>query len=178
MRTTISSKNISISDSLNDWLDKKVSKLDRYLRDNTEVQVKLTQQTPSRNCAEITIHLDGTILRVEETGVDMYTCIDKAADKIVRQIRRHHTKLDKRLRAGAFEQELDEPIFDDQDDQNRELVRTKRFVMKPMSVEDAIAQMEMLGHSFFMFLNEETQGTCVVYKRADGNYGLLLPENA
>ena len=180
MKTIVSGKNVEISGGLGDWLNKKIEKLDKYLSDNIEVQVKLFSQVKqSSNVAEITIPLGGNILRVKETGADMYTCIDKAVDKIIRQIRRHRTKLDKqRLRAGAFEPEMDvaEVVVDDEP--LHQLVRVKRFALKPMAVEDAIAQMEMLGHSFFLFLNDETQGACVVYRRDDGDYGLLSPENA
>lgn len=178
MRINTIGKGIEINDSLQDWLNKKTAKLDKYLRENTDVQVKLRQEKQTVNCAEITIHLGGTILRVEELGPDMYTCIDKAVDKIIRQIRRHRTKLDKRLRAGAFEPVAGEEMLPDEEDSPYTLVRTKRFEMKPMSIDDAIAQMELLGHSFFMFIDDGTDGTCVVYKRSDGNYGLLAPENA
>ncbi len=177
MKTTVIGKGIEINDSLQNWLDKKVVKLDKYLRENTEVQVKLSQQKQTQNVAEITIHLSGTILRVEEIGQDMYGCIDRAVEKTIRQIRKHRTKLDKRLREGAFEQLVDEPVLESEEEA-RTLVRTKHFTMKPMSVEDAIAQMELLEHSFFLFLDDETQGACVVYKRTDGNYGLLQPDNA
>ncbi len=173
---TIATKNVEVNDALNEWVNKKANKLDRFLKESTEVQVKLSQQKATLNCAEITIHLDGTILRVEETGEDMYTCIDKAVDKVIRQIRKHRTKLDKRLRVDAFESQED--AVDEAPEQERTLVKTKRFTMKPMTTEDAIAQMELLGHSFFLFIDDETNGTYVVYKRDDGNYGLLQPENA
>ncbi len=173
---TIATKSVAVNEALTDWITKKTTKLDRFLKESTEVQVKLSQQKASLNCAEITIHLDGTILRVEETGEDMYTCIDKAVDKVIRQIRKHRTKLDKRLRVGAFEAADD--TADEVPEQERTLVKTKRFTMKPMTVEDAIAQMELLGHSFFLFIDDQSNGTCVVYKREDGNYGLLAPENA
>jgi putative sigma-54 modulation protein len=117
---------------------------------------------------------DGIILRAEETNPDMFLSVDKAVDIIVRQIRRHRTKLEKRLRAGVYEQQA--PDFELQDE--AVLVRTKRFVMKPMSVDDAIAQMDLLNHNFFLFLNVETDCASVVYKRVDGNYGLLEAENA
>ena len=124
--------------------------------------------------------LRGVILRAEEVTNDMYASIDTAIDKMVRQIRRHRTKLEKGLRAGAFEPAAAEEVVpeDEVEETAPQLVRVKRFLVKPMDVEDAIAQMEMLGHNFFLFLNIDTESACVVYKRQDGGYGLLEPENA
>ncbi len=173
MRIITSGKDVEITEALRERIEKKVGKLDRYLGESEEVQVRLSQQRGNRNTVEITIAFDGIILRAEETSSDMYTSIDHAIDIVIRQIRRHRTKLEKRLRAGVYEAE--EPGFEMPDEAS--LVRTKRFAMKPMSIDDAIAQMDLLGHSFFLFLNEETGGACVVYKRQDGNYGLLEPEN-
>ena len=152
MRTIVSGKNVEITEALGQRIEKKLSKLDRFLTEEEEVQVRLSQERGGRNTVEITIAFDGIILRAEETSNDMYSSIDKAVDIIVRQIRRHRTKLEKRLREGVYEQEA--PDFEMADE--AELVRTKRFTMKPMSVEDAIIQMDMLGHSFFLFLNAET----------------------
>lgn len=179
MRIAVNGRNFEISDALQERIEKKVGKLDKYLRDDAEVQVRLSQEAKARNRAEITITLGSAILRAEEAGPDMYACIDKTMDKIVRQIRRHRTKLEKRLKVTASEIEKDiAPEEVEAVEDARELVRVKRFAVKPMTVEDAIAQMEMLGHSFFLFLNAETETTCVVYRREDGNYGLLMPENA
>lgn len=175
MRVSIIGKNLEITDKLREQISKQVNKLDKFLRDDAEVQVKLSQENALRNRAEITIEFGRHILRAEETNDDMYACIDKVSDKIVRQIRRHRTKIEKRLRTGAFEPE---PIeAEDTEEETAALVRVKKFSVKPMAVEDAIAQMDMLGHSFFLFLNEETNTACVVYRREDGNYGLLEPEN-
>ena len=176
MRTTINGRNLNISDEMRAHVEKKIAKLDKYLRDDAEVQVRFSQESKARNIAEITISLGSAILRAEEVGPDLYACFDKTLDKIVRQIRRHRTKLERRLKVSASEIAADiEPEADDDD--ARKLVRVKRFAVKPMTVDDAIAQMDMLGHSFFLFLNEETNSTCVVYRRQDGNYGLLQPEN-
>lgn len=174
MRMIVSGKNVEITEALRERIEKKLSKLDRFLAEEEEVQVRLSQERGGRNTVEITIAFDGAILRAEETTGDMYSSIDKSVDIVLRQIRRHRTKLEKRLREGAYEQQAADFELPDE----AELVRTKRFTMKPMSVEDAITQMDMLGHSFFLFLNAETNGACVVYKRLDGNYGLLEPENA
>ena len=175
MRINTTTKNVQMNDGLNDYITKKAAKLDRFLKDATEVQIKLSEEKAKLGCAEITMQLDGTILRAEERGDDVRACIDTAVDKVIRQLRKHRTKLDKRLRTDAFD--ALEPT-EDAAEEVRTLVKTKRFIMKPMSVDDAIAQMELLGHSFFMFIDDENSGTCVVYKRGDGDYGLLAPENA
>lgn len=179
MRMIISGKNIEINEALRDRIEKKLGKLDKFLAEDEEVQVRLSQAKGGRNTVEVTIAFDGAILRAEETNTDMYVSIDKSVDILLRQIRRHRTKLEKRLRVGAYE-ELIPALLPEEGEAAEEasLVRTKRFVMKPMSVEDAIAQMDMLGHSFFLFLNQDTSSACVVYKRLDGGYGLLEPENA
>jgi putative sigma-54 modulation protein len=170
---TIVGKDMEITDALKARIDKQLSKLDKFLRDDTDVHIKLSLSRGNRNAAEITILFDGSILRAEETTPDMYASIDKAADISARQIRRHRTTLEKRLRSGAFEAEREtEPVSE-----GTNLVRVKHFAVKPMEVEDAINQMDMLGHSFFLFLNEETGGANVVYRRQDGDYGLLAPDN-
>ncbi|NLD60012.1 MAG: ribosome-associated translation inhibitor RaiA [Clostridiales bacterium] len=168
-------KGMDVSDSLKARVEKKLQKLERYFQDDVEAQIRLSQERGNRNIAEITISVGSVILRAEEISSDMYLSIDRAVDKLNRQIRRHRTKLEKRLRAGAFEgDDLPEDATEEAPDYN--LVRVKKFSVKPMQVEDAIAQMELLGHSFFLFLNEETDSMCVLYVRADGGYGLLEPE--
>ncbi|MBR2572394.1 MAG: ribosome-associated translation inhibitor RaiA [Clostridia bacterium] len=176
MRVTINSINLEITEALRARIEKKIAKLDRFLAEDEEVRVRLKSENETRNSCEITIDFAGAMLRAEETGEDMYACIDKDMDKIVRQIRKHRTKLEKRLRAGAFER-AEEAVPEEEEEPQR-VVRTKRFAVKPMSVDDAIAQMEMLGHTFFLFLNDETGAACVVYKRESGDYGLLEPINA
>ena len=179
MRITITGRNLDISDGWRAKIEKKVGKLDKYLRDDSEVEVRLSQEHGTRKSAEITILLAGSILRAEETGQEANACLDKVMDKIVRQIHRHRTKIEKRLRAGAFEvesPELAEPV--DEAPEAHKVVRTKRFSVKPTSVDEAITQMEMLGHNFHLFLNEETGTYGVVYRREDGDYGLLEPTNA
>ena len=177
MRINIVNKNSVLSDSLEGRLEKKVAKLEKFFEENQECTVRLSQERGNRNIVEITIHLDGTVLRAEEASADMYVSLDKAVDKLIRQIRRHRTKLEKRLRDDAFMPDAGEALPEEPAEEPGRLVRVKRFTMKPMSVADAIAQMELLGHSFYLFINEETNASCVVYRRNDGNIGLLEPEN-
>ena len=173
-------KGMEVSDSLKARVEKKLSKLERYFQDDVEAQIRLSQERGNRNIVEITISVGSVILRAEEVSNDMYMSIDRSVDKLNRQIRRHRTKLEKGLRAGAFEPAAAEEVVpeDEVEETAPQLVRVKRFLVKPMDVEDAIAQMEMLGHNFFLFLNIDTESACVVYKRQDGGYGLLEPENA
>ena len=180
MILNINGRNMQITDSIRAYVEKKAAKLERFFRPDTEVQVRISQERGGRNIAEVTVALRGVILRAEEVTNDMYASIDTAIDKMVRQIRRHRTKLEKGLRAGAFEPaEAEAVVLEDEAEETApQLVRVKRFLVKPMDVEDAIAQMEMLGHNFFLFLNIDTESACVVYKRQDGGYGLLEPENA
>ena len=116
-------------------------------------------------------------MRAEVTGDDMYSCIDKAQDILERQIRKHKTRLSKRLQEGVLKQpDAFRPEVDVEEEKEFNVVRTKRFAVKPMPVEEAILQMNLLGHEFYMFSNAETNQVNVVYKRKDGNYGLIEPE--
>lgn len=169
-------KGMEVTDSLKARVEKKLQKLERYFQDDVEAQIRLSQERGNRNIVEITISVGNVILRAEEVSNDMYMSIDRSVDKLNRQIRRHRTKLEKRLRAGAFEPLGDEAPEAEVEPPSYNLVRVKKFSVKPMQVEDAIAQMELLGHTFFLFLNEETDSMCVLYLRSDGSYGLLQPE--
>lgn len=177
MKIITSGKGIGVSESLMDRIEKKLAKLDRYFRDDAEANIRLSQEKGGRNIAEITISAGGVLLRAEETSGDMYVSIDGAVDKLNRQIRRHRTKLDKKLRVAAFEPAPDTAELETDDmPAQYNVVRTKKFAVKAMQVDDAIAQMELLDHDFFLFRDEETDGICLVYRRNDGAYGLLQPE--
>lgn len=179
MKFIISSKNMTLTDNLRDLFEKKAGKLERYLRPDTEVLVTFSREG-TRDTIELTIPFDGGILRAEETGYDVFACVDEVLEKIEKQIRRHRTRLERRLKEDAFAAQ--EPLyFDMQDDEELSqdevrIVRTKRFAVKPMDALEAVAQMQMLGHSFFVYLDAETGAVNVVYKRRDGNYGLIEPE--
>ena len=167
---------MDVTDSLQEYADKKLAKLDWFFSDNADAQIKFTQEKGGKNIAEITINDRNMIFRAEETTSDMYASIDKALDKLSRQIRRHRTKLDKRLHAPA--PVAPEPAVEEaEEEEERKVVRVKHFAVKPMSVEDAMMQMEMLGHSFYLFENSDSGRMCVLYIRQDGDYGLLEPEN-
>ena len=178
MRISIVNKNSVLSDSLESRIEKKLGKLDKFFEEDQPATVRLAQERGGRNIVEITIVLEGTVLRAEDVSSDMYVSLDGAVDKLVRQIRRHRTKLEKRLREGAYQEETPEFIEDISayGTGERQIVRTKEFPVRPMAVEDAILQMELLGHSFFVFVNIETERTNVLYLRKDGNLGLMVPE--
>ena len=179
MIITISGKNIEVSDYLEELINKKVSKLDKYFPEDTQALVTLSVER-NRHIVEVTIPYAGGIIRGEETSGDMYASVDNVLSKLEKQIVRHRTKLEKSLRAGAFR--APEPVYadaftqDDLDEEAAKVVKVKRFDIKPMTVDEAMLQLEMLGHSFYMFTNGDTNQINVIYKRKDGNYGLIEPE--
>ena len=174
MRLSVTGKGMEVSEYLESIAEKKARKLERYFKDDTDVHVLLSIEK-GRHIAEVTVPFDGVVLRTEEVSGDMYNSIDAALKKLERQIRRHRTKLDKRLKdtAGAAE-----PIYDDADAYVSEakLVRRKSFPVKPLLIDEAELQMDMLGHDFFMFVNGQTGDVNVLYKRTDGDLGLIEPE--
>ncbi len=175
MRYTISGKNIDITTGLREAVENKLGKLERYFSPDTEVQATLSVEK-GRQKIEVTIPIKGTIIRAEQDSNDMYVSIDLVEEIIERQIKKYKTKIvDKKQSATAFSdmfiQEEAEP------EETINIVKTKRFAMKPMDPEEACLQMELLGHDFFMFLNSETEQINVVYKRKANSYGLIEPEN-
>ena len=181
MKFVYSGKDV-VSDSLKARAEKKLSKLERYFGQEPEAIVRFKQQKGGRNICEITMSVSGLILRAEESSNDMYLSVDRAVDKLESQIRRYRTKMGKQLRdarAGAEALELAEIAEAAEaayEQAKFDVVRVKRFAVKPMDVEDAITQMELLGHNFFLFRNAETETMNVLYRRNDGAYGLLVPE--
>ncbi|MDY5221501.1 MAG: ribosome-associated translation inhibitor RaiA [Eubacteriales bacterium] len=173
MKFVYASKDMAVSESLKTRVEKKLGKLERYFREEPEATIRFKVQKGARNIVEITVNAAGVILRAEESSNDMYLSIDHAVDKLESQIRRHRTKLEKRIRTAELEPVIEAPVYEEQ---NYDIVRTKKFAVKPMSVEDAITQMELLGHDFFLFLNEESETMNVLYRRHDGTYGLLQPD--
>ena len=173
MRIITSGKNMEVTDALKDTIERKLGKLGKFFQKDTEAQVTLNVEK-YRHIIEVTIPFNGVLIRAEECTADMYTSIDKAVVKLERQINKHKTKLERRFRGSKM-------IFDNIEVSGREdldgpkVVRTKRFAMKPMPIEEAILQMELLGHNFFVFSNGDTEEVNVVYKRKDGNYGLIEP---
>jgi len=178
MKTNITAKNMVVTPGISNRIFKKTATMERYLKPDTEMFVRLRKERDERIC-EITVPINGVTLRAESSSKDnLFMSIDSALAKLERQILRHRTKLEKRLREDAYRDETPEFIEDINayGTENRKVVRTKVFPVRPMAVEDAILQMELLGHSFFVFVNIETERTNVLYLRKDGNLGLMVPE--
>ncbi|MGN1015231.1 MAG: ribosome hibernation-promoting factor, HPF/YfiA family [Butyricicoccus sp.] len=174
MKITIVERKFQASEQLRDYVTKKVTKLDRYFHKDTTATVTLSE-LKGRQTAEITVRHDGIVFRAEETTTDMFASVDGMISSIERQIRKNKTRLEKRLREGAFEKAVaNETSMADYIEDNYDVVRRKKFAVTPMSVEEAILQMNLLNHQFFFFLNAEENNTpAVIYKRAAGGYGLI-----
>ena len=172
MKLTISSRQMTLKESLKALAEEKLQKYNRFFEDGAEAQVTFSCRH-NLETVEITIFSNGTIFRAEEGAETFRTALDAAMDALDRQIRKHKTKLERRMRQGAFEVLPDEGELDEHPIR----IRTKTFPFKPMSAEEAILQMELLGHQFFVFVDQDTEKTCVVYQRKDGDYGLIVPEN-
>ncbi len=175
MKIIFTGKNMEVTEALKNVTRKKLGKLDKYFEKDVEADVTFSIER-NRQITEVTINLPGTILRAEEATDDMYVTIDKVVDILERQIRKHKTKLQKRYQNGKTIRFENITPLTQEEDEKPKVVRMKKFDMKPMNVEEAILQMELLRHNFFMFMNAETDDINVLYKRKDGNYGLIEPE--
>ena len=190
MQLLLTGKNFVISDRIRDYVEKKIGKLDRYLEDIDEARVEITQESTKsakdKNVVQITIKSTGTILRAEERSEAIYACIDAVADKIHRQVARYKGKRqDRRHGHGHQKEQLEDFPMLDQDalaslieEDDRKIVRVKRFRVDPMNEDEAVEQMELLGHDFFVFFNGDAGQINVLYRRGDGDYGLIAPELA
>ncbi len=174
MEIEVHGNNIEVTDALRDYIDKKLGKLERYFDFPLRPQVALVVQKENRR-VEITIPINnGRILRAEVDSENMYSSIDQAVDKIDRQVRKHKTRINRKAREMPDDL-IEEAPRENEEDQGPKLVRTKSFTMKPMDAEEAILEMELLDHDFFVFISADTDEVNVVYRRRDGNYGLIEP---
>ena len=167
---------MSVTPAITKRIEKKTETMGRYLRQDAEMQIKMHKEK-ARRVVEITVPMGkNVILRSESADENLFLAIDKALAKMERQIRKHRTKLGKNLREEI--PDVPEYIEEDQGEEEggRKVVKQKTFPVRPMSVEDAAIEMELLGHSFFAFVNIDTDRTNVLYLRKDGNLGLLEPE--
>jgi putative sigma-54 modulation protein len=178
MDLVITGKNMEISERIRDYVEKKASRLDRYLHTIDEASLELTRASAKsaedRHIAQLTVRAKGTILRAEERSADVFTAFDAVLDKMYRQIVRYKTR--RRTRGRAQEEELLPPLEEYEEEAPKQIVRTKRFLVLPMDEEEAAEQMELLGHDFFLFLNTNTGDLNIIYRRRDGDYGLIEPE--
>jgi len=184
MEITIHGHNLDITTRLRNYVEKKTGRLDRYMPNLDTVRVDLTEESTrsavDRQVAQVTIRDNrGTILRAEERSSDMFAAIDTVVDKLYRQINRYQGKRKRKVRNSGEELILGEPLPIEEpieDDDEQTIVRYKRFTLHPMAAEEAVEQMELLGHDFYVFFNMEDDAVNVLYRRHDGNYGLLQPD--
>lgn len=181
MNYSIRGQQIEVTDALKEYVDKKLNRLEKYFDAPTTSEGYVTLGViRGLHTVEVTIPLPGVMLRAEDRSDDMYSSIDAVVDKLERQIRKHKTKLNRKFRQeGSLKTLFTEgsgaagSIVSGEIEDELEVVRTKRFFLKPMDVEEAILQMNMVGHNFFVFSNIDSQTVNVVYKRDDGKYGLI-----
>ena len=172
MKITIVERKIKISEELRDYAVKKVTKLDRYFHKDTSATITFSE-LKGRQTAEVTVRHSGMVFRAEETTTDMFASVDGMISSIEKQIRKNKTRLEKKLREGAFDKANDASLSE-YVEEKYDVIRRKRFDVEPMTVEEAILQMNLLGHQFFFFKNaEEDDVPAVIYKRAAGGYGLI-----
>ena len=182
MDYNVRGENIEVTPAIREYVEKKLSKLERYFSNtpNTTAMVNLKVNNNTSK-VEVTIPMTNLVLRAEEENADMYAAVDLILDKLERQIRKHKTKINRKFRTSvpeaaiAAESPADTAPLEEEGEDELEVVRNKRFDLKPMDSEEAILQMNMLGHSFFVYTNADTNSTNVVYRRKDGRYGLIEP---
>lgn len=179
MQLIVSGKNFDVSDWLKEYVEKKVGKLDRYLPSLTEARVELalekTKNVKQSQVVQVTLRTNGTILRGEERSSDFTAAVDVVVDKLHRQIEHYKSKRERgrgQVEPAQFAMPAEEPVSEPR------IVRQKRFRIPPMTEDEAIEQMELLGHNFFLFADRATGQVNVLYRRNDGNYGLIVPEIA
>lgn len=187
MDLNIHGRNVDVTDWIEEYVDKKVGKLERYLPTVKEARVELTHNATraasDRYTAQITIWSNGQILRAEESTSDIFASIDASADKMYRQIRRFkgrrfHTKR-RASAAASAEAELAATMTEDlEEEEEARIIRRKEFLLQPMNEEEAMAQMELLGHDFFVYYDMDARDVNVLYRRRDGQFGLLQPRLA
>lgn len=184
MQIIVKGRNLEVSPSLKNYAEGKIKKLNRYFDTIKEVQIEFSlEKTTNLNKnqrVEVIIKVPKKTIRGEESSSDMYTSVDEVVEKLERQIKKYKEKLRKHMDKSSLRKSSQEKLIKITESkiltQPSPIVKIKNFLMKPMDTEEAIQQMELLGHSFFIFLNSETEGINVIYKRKDGNYGLIQPE--
>ncbi|MEN1967313.1 ribosome-associated translation inhibitor RaiA [Lentibacillus sp. N15] len=183
MKYSIRGENIEVTAPIRDYVQKKIGKLERYFdtTPTSDVHVNLSVYNDEQRI-EVTIPMTNLLLRAEVQHIDLYAAIDLVVDKLERQIRKYKTKVNRKFRQNSapkhvFAELEKEAIHDQFDEDEIDIVRTKRFNLKPMDSEEAVLQMDMLGHAFYVFTNAVSGDTNVVYRRKDGKYGLIEPHS-
>lgn len=174
MKTTITAKKMSVPQNFTEYAETKIdSKLSKFFGDDADAKIVMSE-VKNQIVIELTVRYNSIIFRAERTATDKNDALDSAIDKIIRQIRKNKTKVEKKLKDSAFKETFAEPVEEVTD---YTVIKEKKFKLRPMDVEEAILQMNLLSHKFFMFLNAKTGAVNVVYKRDDGAYALLTPDN-
>lgn len=175
MEFIIRGDKLKITDAMNDYIEEKLGKLEKYLKNSDDVRVNVIVKVKNHEQrVEITIPLKTYILRSEETKDDFYAAVDKAVDKLERQIRKNKTRMmSKQVKTNI---DFDMSIIEPEKEEDNKIMKRKVVDVKPMNEEEAIIQMELLGHQFYMYKDSESEKISVVYKRTDGNYGILEAE--
>jgi len=177
MKFNFTDKKVQVSDEVREYAERKIGKLDRFFKSESEAFITFATER-GRYIAEVTLKNNGIFYRVADTTNDMFASLDSAVAAIERQIRKNKTRLEKRLRAGSFEREKEPAVVHDYKDEDEhqefKIVRTKMFPVKPMTPEEAVLQMNLLEHEFFVFKNQNREDAfSIVYKRKQGDYGLI-----
>lgn len=175
MNIIVKGRNIDVTDALKDYVEKRFSKLEKYFSKELEGTITLVVERGDHR-AEATIPLHRYILRAEDTSDDMYASIDAVSDKIERQVRKYKTRMNRKGKQAKEETLINPAVLEENTQEEADIIaKTKSFVLKTMDAEEAVMQMELLDHDFFVFLNADTDDVGIVYRRKDGKYGLLEP---
>ena len=179
LKFNIRGENIEVTPAIREYVEAKVEKVERYFNEdvNAKANVNLKVYNDKQTKVEVTIPMKNVTLRAEERHNDMYAAVDLIVDKLERQIRKHKTKVNRKFReregAGVYFANVTKNGAEVEQEEEFQIVRTKQFDLKPMDQEEAILQMNMLGHDFYIYTDAESNGTSIVYKRKDGKYGLI-----
>ena len=177
MEIIIHGDKLKITDAMNDYIEEKLAKLNKYLENGDRVRANVIVKVKNHEQrVEITIPMISFILRSEETKDDFYAAVDKAVDKLERQIRKNKTRMMSKQVKVNYEINFSEIEEDEDDAKDNKILKRKKVEVKPMNEDEAIIQMELLGHQFYMYMDSETSKPAVVYKRNDGNYGIIESE--
>ena len=177
MEIKIRGEKLTITDSMRDYAEEKLGKLDKYLENSSNVYANVIVKVKGQDVTvEITIPLKSFILRSEETQSDFYAAIDKTIDKLARQVKKQKTRLMSKQVKPSYDFNFESIEVEEEEKETNKIVKRKTIEVKPMNEEEAILQMELLGHEFFMYKDAETNAPCVIYKRKDGNYGVIESE--
>lgn len=176
MKINIRGDKISLTDGIKDYINSKIQKTEKYFGGESDVNVNVVVRVRGRDqIIEVTVPTKHFTLRAEEANSDLYAAIDLVIDKIERQIRKNKTRIEKKLRKESS-RDFNYDLIPDMEEEKDEIVKRKKIEMKPMSEEEAVLQMNLLGHTFFVYKDESTDKICVLYKRKDDNYGIIEAE--